>query len=108
MLIFFDNKKKNTNLNFLSTVTISDSRGTGFKGLLLQARNVDGTDQLGTWQNTPKGLQTLKCQNENDAVTHDSNDVKKTAVIQWLPQYNYGDVQFRFVEKNFLLVCLEN
>jgi len=76
-------------------LTISDSRGTGFKGLLIQARSVNGTDQLGTWQNFPKGLQTIKCKNDYDAITHDSNDVKKSAVIQWLPQYNYGDVQFK-------------
>ena len=77
-------------------VTVSDRRGAGFKGMLIQARRPRDSEPVGTWQQVPANLKPIKCSNANDAVTHSNPDVKKSVTLEWLPMFDYGEIQFKF------------
>lgn len=83
-------------LFILFEVTIADPRGTGFKGILVQARNEGSDKQLGTFKSIPDGLKGLTCANENDALTHSSGEKKQSVAFAWLPGADYGGIIFRY------------
>ena len=85
------------------SVTVTDQNGAGFKGIFLQAQKPNGTEPLGVWQKLPNNLKAMKCKNANDAVTHSSPDFKISVTLEWLPEYDYGDILFKFIVSNYYL-----
>ena len=81
----------------ISPVAVTDRNGAGFKGIFLQARTPNGTKPVGVWQELPEVLKAMSCNNANDTVTHSSPDVKSTVTLEWLPQFDYGDILFKFI-----------
>ena len=81
----------------ISPVTVTGRNGAGFKGIFIQAQTPDGTEPVGVWQELPEVLKAMSCSNANDAVTHSSPDVKTAVKLEWLPQFDYGDILFKFL-----------
>jgi len=65
-----------------------------FKGFLLVARDASHKN-VGEWEKTDKA-KLLKCDNENDSITHESNEEKETINLKWkIPSGFTGTVCFK-------------
>ena len=72
------------------------SSGTeNFKGILLQARSIGSSNQVGTWQNfATNKFKTLSCGGiSSSALTHSSRALKNIVEAEWLPNDDYGEVE---------------
>lgn len=58
-----------------------------YRGFLLQARRWDGSSQepVGTFTSFPSGVKPLTCSVSNDALTHNSGEMKSDVTVQWIP-----------------------
>jgi len=77
------------------TIKITDkTQAEKFKGFILVARDVSNKN-VGTWEQVPKA-KLLKCDNDNDAVTHETNEEKETIKLKWkIPKGLTGAVCFK-------------
>ncbi|XP_076809216.1 putative defense protein 3 [Clavelina lepadiformis] len=76
-------------------VWIADNQSTGYRGILLQARNLNGSSALGRWRTPPTNTKLITCSSTDDAVTHSNTELKtNTHRFDWEASENYGDLQF--------------
>lgn len=82
---------------FLSTVTIS---GTDIlRGILLQVKRPETSIPLGSWEDIPSFLQTLRCNGSDNSITHTNNIPKELPFnLTWVAPDEYvGLVQVLWV-----------
>ncbi|XP_076809116.1 putative defense protein 3 [Clavelina lepadiformis] len=86
---------KNYSAGSVVKVWIEDSQTEGYRGILLQARTLNGDSALGRWNTPPANTKLLKCVEADDAVTHSNTTLKTSdAVYEWLPSKDYGSIAF--------------
>merc|ERR1712179_48844 len=82
-----------TKQNTDGTVAVA-VRGNGFKGFLLQARDVDG-NRVGVFKPTAADARAIRCDYEGGAIQHNNGSIKTQVVSNWNPGQFKGKMQFR-------------
>ncbi|RWS15655.1 putative ferric-chelate reductase 1-like protein [Dinothrombium tinctorium] len=76
-------------------VSIVSNEGKNFKGFILQARSSSNPNLIVNGEFSAKALtKTIKCQSENDALTHNSAAEKSSISTIWKPKSKISPIRF--------------